>query len=98
MVPRRDVRGVHSFSKECFFGIGLETYDCNYFIMTYDENCMFICNASEMMKICIGCTWILERMYVLYIASWRDIFGIGLKTYDCNYFYDDISYKLHACM
>ena len=34
-----------------------------------------------------GCTWIH-----------RDVLGIGLKTYNCNYFYNDVSYKLHACM
>ena len=61
-------------------------------------NCMLVCNVGEMMKICTGCTWLLGRMYGVYIASQRDIFGIALKTYDCNYFYDDISYKLHACI
>ena len=61
-------------------------------------NYMLVCNAGEMMKICTVCTWLLGRMNVVYIDSRRDIFGIGLKTYDCNYFYDDISYELHACI
>ena len=97
MAPRKDVLGLHSFSEECV-GIGLKTYDCNFFMMTYHMNCMLVCNTGEMMKICIGYTWLLGRMYGVYIASQRDIFGIGLKTYDCNHFYDDISYKLRAYM
>ena len=56
---------------------------------------MLVCNTCEMMKTCIGCTW--KDVYG-YIASRRDVPGIGLKTHNCNYFYDDISYKLHACM
>ena len=52
------------------------------FMMTSHINCMLVCNASEMMKICIGCTWILKGMYQVYIASRRDVFGIGLETYD----------------
>ena len=57
---------------------------------------------------CVWDTYLLKRMYWVYmvprkdvlgyIASQRNVLGIGLKTYDCNYFYDDISYKLHACM
>ena len=54
--------------------------------MTSHINCMLVCNAGEMMKICTGCTWLLGRMYEVYIASRRDIFGIALKTYDCNFF------------
>ena len=40
------------------------------------------CSAGEMMEICIGCTWLLRGMYGVYIASRRDVFGIGLETYD----------------
>ena len=50
--------------------------------MTSHMNRMLVCNAGEMMKICTGCTWLLGRMYWVYIASQRDVFGIGLKTYD----------------
>ena len=67
-------------------------------MMTCHMNCMLICNAGEMMKICTGCTWFLEGMYGVYIASRRDVLEIGLETHDFNYFYDDISYELHACM
>ena len=67
-------------------------------MMTSHVNCILVCNAGEMMKICTGCTWILGGMYGVYLAFRRDVFGIGLETYDYNYFYDDISYKLHACM
>ena len=67
-------------------------------MMTSHINYILVCNAGEMMKICTRCTWLLGRMYMAYKDSQRDIFGMGLKTYDCNYFYDDISYKLHACM
>ena len=58
-----------------------------------------------------GCVWdkeLLGRMYWVYMDPRKDVLsvssfskecvGIGLKTYDCNYCYDDISYKLHACM
>ena len=44
----------------------------------------------------------------MYIAPRKDVLGVhsfseecvgmGLKTYDCNHFFDGISYKLHACM
>ena len=68
------------------------------FMMTSHMNCMLVCNVGEMMKICTRFTWFLGGMYRVYIASRRDVFEIGLKTYDCNYCYDDISYKLHACM
>ena len=59
-------------------------------MMKSHMNCMLVCNAGEMMKTCIRCTWLLERMYGVYIASRRDVFGIGLETYDCNYFYNDM--------
>ena len=51
-------------------------------MMTSHMNNMIICNAGEMKKICIGCTWVFKRMYWVYIAFRRDVFGIGLKTYD----------------
>ena len=60
------------------------------FMMASHIKCMLVCNAGEMMKICTGCTWFLEGMYGVYIDSRRDVFGIGLETYDCNYFYNDI--------
>ena len=54
------------------------------FMMTSHINCMLVCNAGEMMKICTRCTWLLGGMYEVYIASQRDVFGIGLETYDWN--------------
>ena len=52
------------------------------FMMISHINCMLVCNVGEMMKICIGCTWLLGGMYGVYIASRRDVLGIGLETYD----------------
>ena len=52
------------------------------FMMTSHINYMLVCNASEMMKICIGCTWLLGGMSRVYIDSQRDVFGIGLESYD----------------
>ena len=72
---------VYIASQRDVFGIGLETYDGNL-IMTSHMKCMLICNVGEMMKICTGCTWILGRMYGVYIASQRDVLEIGLKIYD----------------
>ena len=31
-------------------------------------NCMLVCKAGEMMKICTGCTWLLERICLGYMA------------------------------
>ena len=56
------------------------------FMMTSHVNCILVCNAGEMMKICTRRTWFLRGMYKVYIASRRDVFGIGLKTYDCIFF------------
>ena len=63
MVPRKDVLG-YIASRRDVFRIGLKTYDYNFFMMTSHMNCMLICNAGEMMKICTGCTWLLGRMYL----------------------------------
>ena len=60
------------------------------FMMTSHVNCMLFYNASEMMKVCTRCTWFLGGMYGVSIASRSNVFGIGLETYDCNYFYNDI--------
>ena len=60
------------------------------FMMEYHINYMLVCNVGEMTKICSRCTWFLKGMYKVYIASRRNVFGIGLETYDCNYFYNDI--------
>ena len=50
------------------FGIGLETYNCN-FIMTSDVNYMPICNAGETIKTCTGSTWLLWKDVLGYITS-----------------------------
>ena len=52
------------------------------FMMASHITCMLVCNAGEMMKICNVCTWLLGGMYGVYIDSRRDVFGIGLETYD----------------
>ena len=63
MVPQKDVLGYIAFQRNVL-GIGLKTYDWNFFMMTSHMNYMLVCNAGEMMKICTGCTWILGRMYL----------------------------------
>ena len=80
IAPQKEVLGVHSFSEGCV-GNRFENLT-EIFMMTSHMNCMLVCNAGEMMKICTVYTWLLGRMYGAYIASQRDVFGIGLKTYD----------------
>ena len=50
MAPRNDVL-VYIASWRDVFGIGLKTYNCNYFIMESHLNCMLVCNAGEMMVV-----------------------------------------------
>ena len=68
MAPWKDVLG-YMASQRDVFGVGLKTYNCNYFVMISHMNCMLVFNAGEMMKICTGCTWLLGSMYGVYITS-----------------------------
>ena len=61
VAPRKDVLGVHSFLEGCV-GNMFENWT-EIFMMTSHMNCMLVCNAGEMLKICTGCTWFLRRMY-----------------------------------
>ena len=72
MVPWKDVLGCIA-SQRNVLGIGLKPMIAIIFMMTSHINFMLVCKACEMMKICTGCTWLLGRMYGVYIASRRDI-------------------------
>ena len=63
MAPQKDVLG-YIASRRDVFGIGLRTYDCNFFMMTSHMNYMLVCNVGWIMKVCTGHTYLLERMYL----------------------------------
>ena len=77
MAPRNDVLG-YIASQRDVFGIGLKTYDCNFFMMTSHMNCMLVYNAGETMKICTWGTWLLWKDVLGYIASFPCQRGIGM--------------------
>ena len=53
MAPQKDVLGYIAYRRDVF-GIGLKTYNCNYFIMESHLNCMLVCDTGEMMVVYPG--------------------------------------------